>query len=111
MNNPLGSNRWNQVYTRIIQAGIEVDHRVRDGLTADGAPPLHAPVDSDRQTYDNLVALRQANSPRYWDSQAAVKRLQDLTYRFGPPPAAGAGAFPFPQPGGGFADTVTQSHP
>lgn len=108
---PLGNERWNHIYERIVREAITIDQKVRDGLTADGPPPLHTYVDSDRQVYENLIALRQANSPLYWNDPTAVARLQQLTYRYGPPPAAGTGPFPFPQPGGAFADPVTQSHP
>lgn len=96
--NPAGSRRWNAILERIIERCVENFELVESALLADGAPPFHEPIDDERRLYDQLIALRAANSPVYWNDPTAQAKLQKLVLRFGPPPTQ-PGAAPFAVPG------------
>lgn len=86
MKHELGGKRWNDLEDAIVLAAAKIEDDLVKQLMADGYPYGTEP-ESERDLYYKLSAQYQANSPLFWDDPTAAKKLQQLSAKFGPPPA------------------------
>lgn len=92
----LAGKRFNEIQADIVQSAIRSYNMLVEDLTAGGYPYGVTPL-KERDLYERLIALRNANAPEYWEDPTAQAMLARLAERFGPPPAPAAPpTAPFP---------------
>lgn len=82
---PNSAQRLNPIIDDLRSWALDTRESLLRAFYASGYPPGAEKVSPDRE-YQNLVNLRGAGDPRFWKSQEAQHRLEQLSKRFGPPP-------------------------
>lgn len=89
MRSKLSGKRFTELQANIVNNAIQSYNMLVEDLMAGGYPYGVTPL-KERDLYERLIALRNANDPAYWDDPTAQAMLERLAVRFGPPPAPAA---------------------
>lgn len=74
---------WNQVEDDAYNEYEETVEMLVDDMMAAGYPPFAEPMQSPRDQYQALLALKVANSDLFWGSPEAQATFERLSARYG----------------------------
>lgn len=101
---PLSADLWNPIIAELEDFARQVQDDLMRAFYESGHPLGTEPL-PDAQVYENLVQLRDAGSPMFWQNPQAAKDLERLSAKFGAPgpvavpnPPGVGGASPFQAP-------------
>ena len=88
----ISGERWNKLVESIMERYETRVEYLAEALMEDGYPPFHEPL-SEREQYEQLIAMRDSNDPEFWGNPEAVTELAKLSARFGHPPRRTVGPY------------------
>lgn len=89
----LSHKRFERLTKEIVQRYQDEREFLLSEMMRDGSPPFMVER-SPRQVYEQLVAMKNAQDPRFWNDPMAQQELARLEGQFGPAPSVTPVAFP-----------------
>lgn len=93
----LSNKRFARLTKEIVQSYQDRREFLLSEMMRDGSPPFMVER-NPRQVYDQLVAMKNAQDPRFWGDPMAQQELARLEAQFGPAPNVIPEPFPSTYP-------------